>query len=240
MDDQGTLTVTDMASILGTNIISEVETLTFDDGVLTVVTSGDGSVALKGTGADDYIRVENNNLISGLNAEYYTNTGQAGDFDSGTIKTSRIDAQVNFDGDWQGGLPSAEGSINNTFFVNSTEEVRSGSGDDIVMIRDDTATSLYGESGDDELYGNLASNILDGGSGSDLIVGAAGDDVISGGLGADTISAGTGDDVIAGDGGADIITAGAGKDKITGGTGADTISGDGCLLYTFSEPTRPY
>ena len=116
--------------------------------------------------------------------------------------------------------------MDDTFFVNSTEEVRAGSGDDIVMIRDDTATSLYGESGDDELYGNLASNILDGGSGSDLIVGAAGDDVISGGLGADTISAGTGDDVIAGDGGADIITAGAGKDKITGGTGADTISGD--------------
>ena len=72
----------------------------------------------------------------------------------------KVDSLINFDGDWLGGLPSAAGSINNTFFVNSTEEVRAGSGNDIVMIRDDTATSLYGESGDDELYGNLASNIL--------------------------------------------------------------------------------
>ena len=67
---------------------------------------------------------------------------------------------------------SLAGTANNTFFVSNTEVVRAGGGDDVVMIRDDLATALYGEAGNDILYGNAADNRVDGGSGRDQLLAA--------------------------------------------------------------------
>ncbi|MED5533466.1 MAG: hypothetical protein VX411_05080, partial [Pseudomonadota bacterium] len=225
VDKFGTLTVTDMKMSLGTDVISSVETLSFNDGDLTVTTLSDGSVTLTGTSVDDYVKVENNNLISGLSAEYYTNTGSDGNFDNGTLQTSRIDSTIDFQGDWDGGLPSASGDVNNTFFVSNTEVVRAGGGDDVVMIRDDLATALYGEAGNDILYGNAADNRVDGGSGRDQLFGGLGEDALFGGDGTDHVSGGSGDDQISGDGGTDTLTGGTGDDTIAGGLGDDVIDG---------------
>ena len=214
-----------MKTSLGTDVISSVETLSFNDGDLTVTTLSDGSVTLTGTSVDDYVKVENNNLISGLSAEYYTNTGSDGNFDNGTLQTSRIDSTIDFQGDWDGGLPSASGDVNNTFFVSNTEVVRAGGGDDVVMIRDDLATALYGEAGNDILYGNAADNRVDGGSGRDQLFGGLGEDTLFGGDGTDHVSGGSGDDQISGDGGTDTLTSGAGDDTIAGGLGDDVIDG---------------
>ena len=51
-------TVTDTTTALGTDVISGVETLRFNDGDLTVTTAWDGDVTLTGTdGVDDVVTI---------------------------------------------------------------------------------------------------------------------------------------------------------------------------------------
>jgi Ca2+-binding RTX toxin-like protein len=74
--------------------------------------------------------------------------------------------------------------------------------------------ALYGEAGDDWLYGNLRRETLFGGTGSDY-------------LGGDALA---GPNYLASDrpnvlGGADVIDGGAGQDQLYGGGGADTLAG---------------
>ena len=75
VDDYGTLTIANIDPSLGTDSILEVETLSFDDGDLSVTSTFDGSVTLTGSSADDFVTIQSNNYISGLSAEYFTNTG---------------------------------------------------------------------------------------------------------------------------------------------------------------------
>ena len=62
------------------------------------------------------------------------------------------------------------------------------------------------------IFGNDASNILDGMAGNDKLWGRFGNDSLRGG---------DGDDLLYGEGGNDRIDGGAGQDKLTGGAGAD-------------------
>ncbi|NJR65368.1 MAG: hypothetical protein HC772_08720, partial [Leptolyngbyaceae cyanobacterium CRU_2_3] len=99
--------------------------------------------------------------------------------------------------------------------------------------------TLNGSTGNDNLAGGAATDILTGNSGNDYMTGGAGNDTLYGndgidrlygGQGNDSLWGGTGSDRLLGDSGNDILTgieissptAGLGEiDKLTGGTGSD-------------------
>ena len=115
----GTLTVTDTNTSQGVDTVSGVETLRFDDGDLSVATAEDGHVTLTGSDADDVITI-GEGISSGLRAEYYINTGGNGNFDAGTLYTTRTDANINFEQMWDGALPSNSPGGNSNFAVRWT------------------------------------------------------------------------------------------------------------------------
>lgn len=87
--------------------------------------------------------------------------------------------------------------------------------------------TLRGEGGDDQtIYGNAGDDIIYGGPGHDLISGGLGDDRIYGDDGNDDINGDGGDDTIYGGAGADEIAGSGGQDAIYGGSQADTLCGD--------------
>jgi len=81
--------------------------------------------------------------------------------------------------------------------------VKAGGGDDYVYGGDEEALTVYGEEGDDQLYGGKHQNVL---------VGDEGDDLIVGGPSADYLFGLDGDDIIWGLGGNDIAYLGDGAD----------------------------
>ena len=95
-------------------------------------------------------------------------------------------------------------------------DVAGGLGDDLLDGRNSSGYNrLFGEGGDDALYGNAV--------GGDYLYGGTGDDIVDGGGGLDAIFGGEGNDFILGDG------------ELHGGSGADTMvvagTSDGTLVY---------
>ena len=86
--------------------------------------------------------------------------------------------------------------------------------------------NAVGGSGNDEMTGNDAENILLGGLGNDEISGGAGNDTLNGNAGEDVINGDAGNDTINGGGDNDTIYGGDGADDVKGQTGADTIFGN--------------
>ena len=80
-------------------------------------------------------------------------------------------------------------------------------------------------SGDDQVTGNSANNIIELGAGNDHIYAGAGDDQAFGSIGFDTIEGGGGNDQLFGQDGADSLFGGAGADLLDGGDGFDQING---------------
>lgn len=77
----------------------------------------------------------------------------------------------------------------------------------------DPQTLIGATSGDDVLYGTLAS---------EDIFGLAGNDIIYGQGGADNLAGGDGNDALTGGGGTDALDGGTGNDTMAGGAGKDT------------------
>lgn len=100
--------------------------------------------------------------------------------------------------------------------------------------------AAIGGSGDDEVLGNAAGNIIDGGNGNDTLSGGAGDDIIHGGGGNDLIYGGPGRDDITGGDGNDTMYGNAGDDQMGGGKGNDTYNVDGLteFVYEFAGEGR--
>ena len=72
-----------------------------------------------------------------------------------------------------------------------------------------------GGTGNDQLYGDSATNELRGGPGRDIVNGNAGNDILVGGSGRDQLYGGTGNDVISADDGvADAVDCGEGRDAV--------------------------
>jgi trimeric autotransporter adhesin len=85
-----------------------------------------------------------------------------------------------------------------------------------------------GNAQNNNLYGNINNNILNGLGGDDNIYGGAGNDTINGGDGFDRIWGDAGDDIINGGDGESRLVGGAGNDTITGGVNNDRLfGGDG-------------
>jgi Ca2+-binding RTX toxin-like protein len=107
--------------------------------------------------------------------------------------------------------------------------------DDVMRIAH--AGSVYGQGGDDLIYGNELAQLLTGDAGNDRIEAFGGNDTLRGGDGDDHLLGGDGNDSLDGDAendgsqnpvtatGADILDGGAGVDTLNGAAGDDTLIG---------------
>lgn len=84
-----------------------------------------------------------------------------------------------------------------------------------------------GLGGDDYIEGNANGDQLFGNDGDDTLSMGGGDDEADGGSGNDTMSGGEGNDNLSGSGGIDTLIGGVGADTLTGGDGEDTLVGNG-------------
>ena len=96
---------------------------------------------------------------------------------------------------------------------NSTRFADEGVGDQL----------LFGEAGNDTLFGGVGADLLNGGGGDDQIIGGAGADRLYGWTGNDTLDAGPGDDRLLGYDGNDNLYGASGDDTIFGGAGHDRL-----------------
>lgn len=111
----------------------------------------------------------------------------------------------------------------------------------MIIMRGTIIEKFVSGSGNDDITGNTANNILWGGGGADIIRGKAGKDTIYGGDGNDILNGngksdlllggdgndilrgGSGPDLLYGQAGDDTLRGGVGRDKLIGGSGADTF-----------------
>jgi Ca2+-binding RTX toxin-like protein len=116
---------------------------------------------------------------------------------------------------------------------------------DIAKYQDMKGQNLFGDKGDDVIYGGIMSDYIVGGEDNDTLFGFDGHDIIDGGTGVDHIRGGTGndtimggdnDDVIYGNGfpvspqqtslpDNDVLFGGDGDDELHGGDGDDYLEG---------------
>ena len=81
--------------------------------------------------------------------------------------------------------------------LHGVDEVRGGSGNDVLAVTGGTAGfSLAGSLGDDRLTGGTGNDVLSGGGGNDTIRGNGGADTLRGGVGDDLYFAATGDTIV--------------------------------------------
>lgn len=112
------------------------------------------------------------------------------------------------------------------------DSVYGGSGDDS-MSGGEGSDELFGGSGSDEIWGDLAGDrdeddegfVVNVGSGDYDVVGSSAADMVNTGGGTDTVFAGGGTDIISTGSGQDLVDGGDHDDWIDGGSGNDTISG---------------
>jgi hypothetical protein len=109
----------------------------------------------------------------------------------------------------------------------SRVDVFGGAGNDTLTSRGDNVgvrIRLYGEGGNNSLYGGPGREILVGGDGNNKIYGRAGsNDVLMAGNGNNLIIGSKGNNVIQAGNGANTLIGGAGINAITGGSGNNTI-----------------
>lgn len=84
---------------------------------------------------------------------------------------------------------------------------------------------VYGNGGDDKMYGGRNRDEFHGGDGNDLLVGNDGKDYLHGDGGNDTLRGGLGNDVMYGFRGDDVLEGGEGNDYVSGFTGDDRLFG---------------
>ncbi|WP_432985041.1 M91 family zinc metallopeptidase [Dactylosporangium sp. CA-233914] len=115
--------------------------------------------------------------------------------------------------------------------------LRTGGGDDFVVVAGRQGVTVLGGDGNDELHGGAGDDVLVGGDGADAVMAGAGDDRVSLGAGrvdrVERADLGDGDDLLWGsaeaeddDGGAgdDLLVGGTGNDRLLGGAGDDALS----------------
>ncbi|MGH1378717.1 MAG: Ig-like domain-containing protein [Alphaproteobacteria bacterium] len=83
---------------------------------------------------------------------------------------------------------------------------------------------MYGDSGNDTIYGGYAHDVLVGGLGNDTIHGVGSGDKLYGGHGDDTLYGSNDNDFFSGGAGNDFISGRGGNDTLHGGAGNDTLT----------------
>ena len=108
-----------------------------------------------------------------------------------------------------------------TLTVANVETVNLGEGNDFIQVQGSGYASVYGDKGDDHIYGGSGDDYLYGNEGADQLSGSAGNDYIYGNADADRLDGGLGNDVLDGGAGNDILTGGLGTDILKGGADDD-------------------
>ncbi|MCI5073593.1 MAG: hypothetical protein MRY80_01005 [Oricola sp.] len=142
---------------------------------------------------------------------------------------------------------TASGSEIGSDTVSNIENVKGGSGADVIT-GNGSANLIEGFGGDDTLNANGGSgNVLRGGLGNDTLIGGFGNDQLQGNSGADSFVGGTGADdfyidaldvsfdggggydriIVADTNGVNVALAGTNIERVIGGSGNDTFDGTG-------------
>jgi Ca2+-binding RTX toxin-like protein len=82
---------------------------------------------------------------------------------------------------------------------------------------------MQGDGGADLIYGDMGNDKVFGGDGGDKVHGQDGNDRVYGGAGGDEMSGGNGNDRLFGGYGSDTMSAGNGRDVLQGGNGRDLL-----------------
>ena len=159
-------------------------------------------------------------LIGGLTKEDITVSHQGNDLviainDSEDV----LRVESHFDGEETAG--SAKRYIDAIVFDDDSKLAVGPSEFDSINVESQSITT-----GDDELHGSSAVDILDGLAGNDAIYGKAGDDQLTGSAGDDQLFGDGGVDTLAGDAGDDVLYGGEGADTLTGGVDQDRLYGE--------------
>ncbi|MCA9170420.1 MAG: hypothetical protein KDB23_22235, partial [Planctomycetales bacterium] len=196
------------------------------------------SITATGTSGGDTYRL---NALNGLLSAITLNTGAGEDVvlitGNGVLTDLFTNIAVNLgDGDDYVRVdPRVLGSTGASYTL------RGGAGGDrIKIMKDDkdeagkvgaatytySNVTIYGDDGDDVLFGHNGSETIYGGAGTDVINSYGGADTIDSGDGNDYVSAGSGNDTVSGGAGVDQLYGGPGDDTINGGAGDDRIYGE--------------
>ncbi|MHA7774487.1 calcium-binding protein [Roseibium sp. M-1] len=94
-----------------------------------------------------------------------------------------------------------------------------------VQIIDPRDGNIFGDGGDNTLFGSRNNDDMFGGDGADTLNGLEGRDQLFGGTGDDTLDGEDGEDKLYGDSGTVTLSGGDGNDVLSGGAGSDTLDG---------------
>ncbi|RZJ47492.1 MAG: matrixin family metalloprotease [Brevundimonas sp.] len=215
----------------GTDTLTNIERLAFDDGTLVVGPNGirlfngtGGNDVLVGSGSDDQMYAYGgDDVVIGDAGADIIHAGAGNDAIIGGVGNDTIDGGDGTDTAIFAGSFSA-------YSVTTTNGVITVTGPDGT----DTLVNVERLAFDD-------GTLFVGPNGIRLFNGTGGNDVLVGSGSDDQMYAYGGDDVVIGDAGADIIHAGAGNDAIIGGVGNDTIDGgDGIDTAIFAGSFSAY
>lgn len=217
----------------GTNRFNSVEGYLFLDGnvvsqtTLENLTEVTGAVPVTGDGSDEFFIGDSaNNTISGAGGDDFL-FGRGG---IDTLNGGDGDDILNGGGD-DGDFLNGGAGFDIASYAGQAGAVN------VVLLADTAGLTIPGDlvsnltsiegviggSGDDELFGDNAFNIISGGDGSDVLRGLSGDDVLNGDAGQDFLFGDFGNDTLEGGAGDDFLTSGHGDDFINGGSGFDVL-----------------
>jgi Ca2+-binding RTX toxin-like protein len=100
-------------------------------------------------------------------------------------------------------------------------------GNDVIVVNAtmNQSATLFGDAGNDVLFGARGDDQIDGGTGNDHLFGLGGNDTLCGDFGNDWLFGGQGNDTLFGDAGNDHLYGETGDDVILGGDGNDFLFG---------------
>ncbi len=111
-------------------------------------------------------------------------------------------------------------------------EVAFGQIGETVLVSNDAGAgrdTLYGDRGNDTIYGGDGADSIYGSNGNDILFGDAGNDRLDGGNDDDIVVGGDGSDKLYGGNGSDLLLAGTAADILYGGSGDDLLVSDATI-----------
>lgn len=175
----------------------------------------ENDVLLGGAGSDSLVGGAGNDLLRGDGGDDVLNGG--GGIDTALFQGA-IDTVVNL------GTSGAQATGHGNDVLVGIQNVTSGTGND-ELFGNSAANVLVSKGGNNLLLGGAGGDRLVAGAGNDGLLGQGGVDSLVGGDGVDTLDGGAGADILDGGDDNDILRGGSGEDDLRGGLGRDFLTG---------------